>query len=105
LHNPKDAPVVIVKTGSDAFKRVEMHLTSIEGDIAKMRKQAELVVPAGGSLELKHGSYHLMLMKPLAELVAGDTVVITLELASGVSQAVEFAVAESMAKSGKHKNH
>lgn len=105
LHNPTDAPVVIVNVVSDAFERVEMHLTTIENDVAKMRKQAELTVPAGDSLELRHGSYHLMLMKPLGDLALGDTIVLALELASGETIPVEFAVTESMAKSKKHHNH
>ena len=36
-------------------------------------------IPAGQTVELKSGSYHIMLMNPMKELKVGDTVNLTLK--------------------------
>jgi len=58
---------------------VEIHETILQGDVAKMQElQDGLEVPAGGRVELKPGSYHVMLINLKRDLVPGDT--FTLEL-------------------------
>jgi copper(I)-binding protein len=44
-----------------------------------MQKIDRLEIPAGGSVELKPGSYHLMLIGPTQELTVGDTIEMTLD--------------------------
>jgi copper(I)-binding protein len=44
----------------------------------KMQEVAQLDVPAGGSVELKPGGYHVMLMKLAEPIAAGDSVPVTL---------------------------
>ncbi len=56
---------------------MEIHQTTLENGISRMRRVEELVVPARGSVALERGGKHLMLMSPRA---AGETV--TLELMS-----------------------
>jgi hypothetical protein len=48
------------------------------GSMMGMRPIARLEVPAGGKVELKPGSYHIMLIDLTKELKAGDKVEITL---------------------------
>ena len=48
------------------------------GTMMGMRPVARIEVPAGGKLELKPGSYHVMLIDLIKELKAGDKVEITL---------------------------
>jgi copper(I)-binding protein len=43
-----------------------------------MQEVAQIDVPAGGSVELKPGGYHVMLMKLAAPIAAGDSVPVTL---------------------------
>ena len=62
---------------SKQFSAVEIHSTIVEDGVAKMRRQDDLPVPAGGSLELKPGSYHLMLMSPKTAFKANDEVTVT----------------------------
>ena len=44
-----------------------------------MRKIDSLEIPAGGTVELKPGGYHIMLIDLNRELVAGEKVDITLK--------------------------
>jgi len=68
---------------SEHFKMVEVHETIVKDGVAKMRRQDNLAIPAGKSLVLKPGSYHLMLMNPKSSLKEDDEVVVTLGLQHG----------------------
>jgi copper(I)-binding protein len=57
---------------------VEIHEMKMEGDVMKMKAVAGLDLPAGKTVELKPGGYHVMLMELKKELKAGDTVPVTL---------------------------
>jgi periplasmic copper chaperone A len=80
IHNPDAGDAKIVAVQSEQFTEVQMHLSVEENGIAKMLPQKELIVPAKGSLQLKSGSYHLMLFNPVAPLKAGDKVKLTFRL-------------------------
>jgi copper(I)-binding protein len=67
LTNNTDADIRITRVTSPQFGAVEIHETTIEDGIARMRELDELVIPAGGSVQLERGGKHLMLMQ------AGDT--------------------------------
>lgn len=100
--NSSDEDVVVVSAKSDAFEKVEIHQTTVENDVARMRKIKELVVPANGTVELKHGATHLMLKNPVAELAPGQHVLIELNLASGDKVTAHFEVMEGLHM--KHKD-
>jgi len=63
LTNNTDAPIRIDGATSRQFGMVEMHETTIEDGISRMRKIEELVVPANGSVTFERGGKHLMLMR------------------------------------------
>lgn len=72
----QDAKLVAVQSG--AAKKVELHTMEMDKDVMRMREIESLELPAGKAVELKPGSYHIMLIdlnKPVKE---GDTVAITL---------------------------
>lgn len=64
--------MTITNTGSTAdrlmaveadFPRVEIHTTEMNGDVARMMQLEDgLVIPAGESIMMKPGSYHVMFM-------------------------------------------
>ena len=88
IENPGNKEIRIVNISSSQFSHVEMHQTVIKDNLAKMIKQKALIVPAKGKLELKRGSYHLMLYDPKVEFKTGDTVELVLKLHNGASQKV-----------------
>ena len=63
LTNNTDHAIVIDEVTSPHFGSVEMHETTIENGISRMRQIAELVIPANGSVTLERGGKHLMLMR------------------------------------------
>ena len=56
----------------------EVHEMAMEGNVMKMRAMAALDVPANTPVELKPGSYHIMLMSLKRPLEAGEKVPVTL---------------------------
>ena len=63
LSNNTDADIRITRVTSPQFGAVEIHETTIEDGIARMRELDELLVPARGSVTLERGGKHLMLMQ------------------------------------------
>ena len=63
LTNNTDSDVRITHVTSPQFGAVEIHETTVEDGIARMRELDGLVVPAHGSITLERGGKHLMLMQ------------------------------------------
>ena len=57
---------------------VEVHEMAMEGTTMRMRPVASLELPAGRTVELKPGGYHVMLMDLKQQLKTGETVPLTL---------------------------
>jgi len=68
----------LVGVSTSAARMAEMHTTVTEGSTSRMEKVSGFDVPAGGTLELKPGANHIMLMGLASPLAVGD--VIRLEL-------------------------
>ena len=83
LVNPCDAPAAVVSADSPRFGDVELHQTIMDNGMSRMRPVPRLDIPAQGSVELRPGSYHLMLMQPKGDFAPGQRVPITLQLADG----------------------
>ena len=95
----------LVSVTSPAAGVSEVHEMKMDGDIMKMRAvQGGLDLPAGKTVELKPGGYHVMLMDLKAALPKDSTVPLTLVFkdAKGVESKVELKVPVStMAPGGK----
>ena len=63
LTNNTGEAIRITGVTSPQFGSVELHETTIEDGIARMRRLDELLVPARGSVTLERGGKHLMLMQ------------------------------------------
>ena len=89
--------------GSVAFaKKVEIHEMKMEGEVMKMRPLADgLEIPAGGSVALKPGGYHLMFMGLGEPLKAGERHKATLIFEKAGAVELELAV-EALGKTGHH---
>ena len=92
IENACGEAVAVVRVRSDAFADVSLHETRIVDGVSRMRAVPRLAVPAGGSVELKPGGLHLMLMQPKDSLKPGDSVEVVLELEGGQTSAVELEV-------------
>jgi hypothetical protein len=66
---------------------------SMDGGVMKMRELKDgLEIPAGATVELKPGSYHIMMMNLSHPLAAGETVKGSLTFEKAGKVDVEFAV-------------
>jgi copper(I)-binding protein len=83
LNNTNSHDITINAVSSDSFESISIHLTQVDGGVAKMIPQAELRVPAGQSIELKPGSYHLMLLNASHMITAGDSIEIIFHTSGG----------------------
>lgn len=68
----------LVRAESAAAGVTEIHEMKMEGDVMKMRAIAGLDLPAGKTVELKPGGYHIMLMDLKAPLVPSTSLPLTL---------------------------
>ena len=73
-------PMQLVGFSTPAAGVAQVHEMKMEGDVMRMRAVAKLDLPAGRTVELKPGGYHLMLMDLKQPLVQGSTVPISLVL-------------------------
>ena len=58
---------------------VELHSMSMDGDVMRMRQVDAIALPAGKSVELKPGGFHIMFVGLKAPLKAGDKFPMTLK--------------------------
>jgi hypothetical protein len=93
LRNAGATPERVVGASSPLAGKVEMHVTTREGDVMKMREVPSFEIPAGGTFELKPGGAHLMLMGLRQPLKEGDRVPLTLTLERGEKLQMELTVA------------
>lgn len=76
LSSPQGARLVEVR--SPVAGKVEMHETTMDGGVARMRHVMRIDIPAGGGVALEPGGYHLMLMALKRQVKEGETVALTL---------------------------
>lgn len=74
IRNTDSAPDRLIGATSPVSERVEMHVTSEDNGVMRMRQQESLPVPAEGRLELKPGAGHLMLVGLKRPLKQGESV-------------------------------
>jgi len=83
----------LVSASSPAAKTVELHETVDENGVMKMVHHPEgWEIPAGGTLELKPGGKHIMLIDLTAPLEAGKQVPITLTFEKAGAKTIEVPV-------------
>jgi hypothetical protein len=75
ITSPKDARLVEVR--SPVAGIVEIHEMAMEKDVMKMRAVPGVALPAGKTVELKPGGYHMMLMELKGQVKEGETVPVT----------------------------
>ena len=64
LQNHSNQTINISRVTSAQYASVQLHESTIEDGIARMRAVPELEIPAGKTVTLQRGGKHLMLMRP-----------------------------------------
>ena len=78
IKNVGDDPDALIGVKTDISKMVSIHKTVNQNGVMKMIHVDKLSVPAGGSVVLKPGGYHIMVMGLKKDIKAGENVKFTL---------------------------
>ena len=92
LENTSETPYSLTSASFDAAGMVEIHETSEQGGLMRMRQVMQIDIPANGSVELKPGGYHIMLMGLEKALTAGTTETLTLVFSDNSQKTVAASV-------------
>jgi copper(I)-binding protein len=104
----------LVSASSPVTPVVEVHEMAMQDGVMRMRQVPSVVLPAGKTVELKPGGYHVMLLDLKQQVKEGDTVPLTLvfEAKDGKRESLEVKVpvralnasAKPAAAHGDHKH-
>jgi copper(I)-binding protein len=88
---------------SEVAKKLEIHEMSMDGGVMKMRELTEgLAIPPGAIVELKPGSYHLMMTGIAKPFVKGERVKASLTFEKAGKVDVEFVIDAAGANPAGH---
>ena len=94
LTNSSATPYALTAVSFGAAEVVEIHETSMQDKMMQMKRIGQIDIPANGMVELKPGSYHIMLMGLKKELTAGTTEILTLTFSDNSQKTVEASVGD-----------
>jgi len=92
LVNNSETAYALTSVSFSGASTVEIHETSMNEGMMRMRKISHIDIPANGSAELKPGSYHIMLIGLEREMKAGTTETLTLTFSDNSQKPVEAPV-------------
>ncbi|WP_295386029.1 copper chaperone PCu(A)C [uncultured Thiodictyon sp.] len=92
LTNQSDQARALVAATSPAAKTVELHTHTNDGGVMRMRRIERIEVPAGGSVQLKPGGLHVMLIGLTGDLTPGGQVALGLTFDDGSQLQVQAPV-------------
>ena len=101
LMNHTDKDKKLIKATSDVANKVEVHNHVMVDGMMQMREVPFIAIKANQSIELKPGSYHIMLIDLKQPLQEGQIVEMTLVMDDGEKVVVKAPVK----KMNEHKHH
>jgi len=99
----------LVGASTPVAQKVEIHKMEMDQGVMRMRPMNGLEIPANGAVELKPGSFHVMLLGVSKPLAAGEKVPLTLQFQNKegktISTTVQAAVRPLNEAHGDAKMH
>lgn len=92
LTNPGEADRALVAAASPLAGRLELHNHAMVDGVMRMRRVEAIPLPAGETVRLAPGSWHLMMFDLAATPAEGERVTLTLTLDDGETLSVEAPV-------------
>jgi copper(I)-binding protein len=92
LTNNGDADQTLIGASSPGCGTVMLHKSVTVDGADKMEMVMKVPVPAHGALEFAPHGYHLMCMKPSADMKPGADMPVTLNFESGISLTADFKI-------------
>lgn len=94
IRNPSGTPDRLIKAQSDVSNVVELHNVAMKDGVMSMYPVEAIEVPANGEAVLKPGSFHVMLIGLTRDLVAGETMTVTLTFEQAGDVTVQAPIRE-----------
>jgi copper(I)-binding protein len=94
IRNPTGSPDRLIKAQSDVSQVVELHNVAMKDGVMSMYPVEAIEVPANGEAVLKPGSFHVMLIGLTRDLVAGETMSVTLTFEQAGDVTVQAPIRE-----------
>lgn len=93
IQNNTSTNDILLKAESDVAEMVQIHLSEIDANgVASMHEVEGVEIPASRIVELKPGSYHVMLMGLKQDIKEGDMITFTLTFENAGSIIIEAPV-------------
>ena len=108
ITNSGTTPDRLIGGSAEVATRFEIHEMSMDGGVMKMRELKDgLTIPPGATVELKPGSYHIMMVNLSGPLQKGNHVKASLTFEKAGKVDIEFVVEDmgARAASGKAMEH
>ena len=105
IENTGAEPDRLISVTSDIAGETQIHEMAMQGDVMKMRPLADgLEIPAGKTVVLAPGGFHIMFMGLKQTLVEGETITVTLtfEKAGTVDVVLPIEAAAADAPTAEH---
>ena len=101
IHNPNTQDHTLVDAATDVAKRVELHTHTMVDGVMQMRQvEGGINVPAGETVMLQPGGFHVMLMGLNAPLKEGTSFPLTLTFTGDRTMTVDVQVMSPSAMGG-----
>lgn len=95
IANHGDKDLTIHSLSSPVATTVELHTHVMENGKMQMRRVEPMEIPAHGTLSMKPGGLHLMLIGLRRPITDSETITVTLKLTDGYSQSIAFPVSQA----------
>ncbi|MET4575073.1 copper chaperone PCu(A)C [Ottowia thiooxydans] len=106
IRNAGGAADRLLGARTDVAARVELHSMRTENDVMRMREVQGIELPAGKSVQLRHGQkQHLMLVDLKKPLVVGDRFDLTLVFEKAGEKTVKVWVQQPREANSGHHQH
>jgi copper(I)-binding protein len=92
LYNLGGKPLTLTGAKSASCRMLMLHKSSNTGGMMHMEDASRIAIAPGGTLSFAPGGYHLMCMKPSADIKPGNKVDVTLIFSGGASVTSPFDV-------------
>ncbi|ETX16269.1 signal peptide protein [Roseivivax halodurans JCM 10272] len=104
--NTGETDDTLIAASSPAAGRMEVHEMAMDGDVMRMRELEDgLPIPAGETVSLEPGGYHVMFMDLSGPLAEGDTAEVTLTFEKAGEVTVTMPVVARDAAGMDHADH
>jgi len=106
IHNHGHESDQLLAVQSSSAARIEIHEMRMEGDVMRMRPLPEgLELPAGETIALRPGGYHLMIFDPMISLVKGENFPMELHFGKAGTVSINFAIRDLDDKRDDDNHH